>query len=1135
MRFFKSAATMTSLCICSLLLLAVTSPSHAFAQSMLTGGIAGTVMDPSGAAIPNATVTALNTENGSTTQVTSSASGAYRFSLLKPGPYTISAQASGFEKASTNVTVAIGQMASQDLRLNLGETSQTVEVTAAPQLLQTDTAQLSTTVNLQQLQNIPNPGSDITYEAQAKPGVVMNTGANSSSGTLGYGNFSAFGLPGTSNNFTVNGMEVNDPFLNLNNSGPSNLLLGLNDIQETDVVTNAYEVQYGTLAGVQLNSITRSGSDKFHGNLNYGWNGRAMNTNDWFNKSSSPVVPKPFSNFNQWAGAVGGPIRKHKAFFFANTEGISFITASQNEVFLPSRGYESSVVGANGNCSDSSSSLFAAGESSECAFYNKVFKLYNGTPNYANAAPVAANPGQLKLSAPSEFRLTEKLITGRVDFNLSSNDKAFAHFKYDHGIQPTYTDPINSAFDAQSDQPDYEGQFAETHTFGARAVNQFVMTGSWYSALFVNANPAKEMSTFPMELSWLDGFATDLNNIGIYWPEGRNATQYQIGDDFSDTMGRMTLKAGVQFKKDDLSDFDTGILTLPYVFTDAATFASGQSDFGLQNFTTSLDLPLALYTLGFYVEGDLKASSNFTLTPGIRVERNSNVACRKNCLSNFGGSFFNLDKTAPLNTSSAPYKQQIKYGLSNAFDSYQPFMIEPRLGFTWAPGSAARTVVRGGAGIFTDVFPGTIADTMLTNPPLTTSFVIAATGMPLNPSDPASVQSQAKGANVTFQSQFHTGGSFDSMSAANPNFSAPSFTSVQGKLHYPTYYEWNLQIQHEFTATQSIQIGYVGNRGFHEPNQNVGVNATAGAFGAPATPPAPSFGPITEVESEAASNYNGLLVSWLFQGHGLNTQLNYSWSHALDEISNGGILPFNAGSIYWQEDPYNLSRNYGNSDYDVRHNFSGTYLYQMPHFGRMQAVTGGWTVGGTIFWNSGNPFTPSVQVGDFGVGNYGNGSNVVAMSFAPNAPHHCGPSAATKGCFGAPAPSSSNPGSSVVPGFPDYLIGSDGSITPSSKATPFGAADRNQFWGPHFFNTDMSLQKGFHLAPLGEAGKLQIGASAFNLFNHPNFGLPNQTIDNGSQFGYSLYMEGPPTSIYGSGVGGDPSIRIIELTGKIVF
>ncbi|MFP5208921.1 MAG: carboxypeptidase regulatory-like domain-containing protein, partial [Acidobacteriota bacterium] len=326
------------------IILVVGGAPGAHAQSMLAGDIAGTVMDPSGAAVVGATVTAKSRATGAAIAQTTSATGAYRFSLLSPGTYTLSASAPGFKSTSTTVTVAIGQITTQALNLAVGSASETVEVSASAQLLQTDTASLTSSVTLDQIQNLPNPGSDITYEAQAKPGVVMNTGANSSSGTLGYGNFSAFGLPGTSNNFTENGMEVNDPFLNLNNSGPSNMLLGLNDVQETDVVTNAYDTEYGTLAGVQLNAITRSGGDKFHGNLNYGWNGRVMNANDWFNKNplyASPAIGRPFSNFNQWAGAVGGPIKKQKVFFFFNTEGISFITSSQNIVHLPSPTFES--------------------------------------------------------------------------------------------------------------------------------------------------------------------------------------------------------------------------------------------------------------------------------------------------------------------------------------------------------------------------------------------------------------------------------------------------------------------------------------------------------------------------------------------------------------------------------------------------------------------------------------------------------------------------------------------------------------------------------------------------------------------------------------------------------------------------
>lgn len=1103
--------------LCIMLLGVATAPA-AHAQSMLAGDIAGTVTDPSGAAIVGATVKAASQETGAVAIVTTTATGAFRFSLLKPGAYALSVSAKGFKATSTVVTVNIGQITTQNLAMAIGAASETIEVSATAQLLQTDTAQLSTAVTLDQLQNIPNPGSDITYTAQAKPGIVMNTGANSATGALGYGNFSAFGLPGTSNNFTVNGMVVDDPFLNLNNSGPSNLLLGMDDIQETDVVTNAYEVEYGTLGGAQINSISRSGSDKFHGNANWGWNGRSMNANNWYNKNPNyNLVPvaRPFSNFNQWAGSVGGPIKPGKVFFFFNTEGISFITASQNVVYLPSPSYESSVVGADSSCDDSTSSLYEAGYSSECAFYNKAFALYNGTPNYSNATvPVGGSFGsnQLALSVPSKFNMTEKLITSRVDANLTASDRMFGHFKYDKGTQPSYTDPINSAFDADSVQPDWEGQFAETHTFGTRAVNQFLATGSYYSAVFVNKNPTVELSTFPFDMYWEDGFANSLNNQADYWPEGRNVTQWQLGDDFSYTKGKHTLKVGFAFKKDDLSDADTGVLTTPLIYVDSGGFASGTSDAGVQQFPTQQELPLSLYTLGFYLQDNWKATHDMTVTAGVRVERNSNVSCRNNCLSNFGGNFSSLAAESPLDSASGAYNAQIKYDLSTAFTSYQPYMVEPRVGFTYSP--TPKTVVRGGFGFFTDVFPGNIADDMLDNPPLNLGFVVQNSGMEVNPSDPSSAQSLMAGANSTFQSCtanptacFKNGGSYASMSTFNADFEAPSFTTVQGKLHYPTYEEWNLQLQQAFSHTESIQIGYVGNRGYHEPTQNQGVNAYAGAYGLPAAPPAPSFANVNEVGSNAISNYNGLIASYLIQGHGLNLQLNYAWSHALDEISNGGLLPFDTASITGQINPFNLRQNYGNADYDLRHNFSGNYLYAMPYFGGPRVVTEGWQVGGTIFFNSGNPFTPAAYISDFGVGNYGNGYNLVPIAAAAGTPHHCGPGSATTPCITAA----------------DFTM-----------ATPFGAAERNQFWGPHYFDTDMTLQKAFKLPHMGDQGKFEAGMTAFNLFNHPSFGLPTADIDS-SQFGKSLYAEGPPTSIYGSGLGGDPTIRIIEFTGKFIF
>ena len=193
--------------------------------------------------------------------------------------------ASGFSKAQTQTSVNIGQATVADVKMAVGASSQTVEVTSAAPLVQADNADLSTNFGSTSIQNSPNGGNDITYVAQTAPGVAMAVGG-------GYGNFTSYGLPATSNLFTVNGENDMDPYLNLNNSGATNLTLGKNDLQEATVISNAYSGQYGQQAGAQINYVTKSGTNQYHGNAEYWWTGREMNANDWFNnlnQASSPV------------------------------------------------------------------------------------------------------------------------------------------------------------------------------------------------------------------------------------------------------------------------------------------------------------------------------------------------------------------------------------------------------------------------------------------------------------------------------------------------------------------------------------------------------------------------------------------------------------------------------------------------------------------------------------------------------------------------------------------------------------------------------------------------------------------------------------------------------------------------------
>jgi len=510
----------------------VGTPAQLGAQSVTSGDIVGIVTDPSGAVLPNARVTLESQENGSTQVQATNSRGVYRFSLLPPGRYTVSVTVSGFHEANATAVVTIGQAATVDIALALGEATSTVEVTSDAPLLQTDNADVSTSFSETQISQVPNPGNDLSYIAQAAPGVVQNTQGGS-------GNFSAYGLPATSNLFTVNGQNENDPFLNLNNSGATNLLLGNNDVREATVVTNGYSGQYGTLAGANVNYVTKSGSNNFHGNALYWWNGRALNANSFFNNQNG--APRPFDNANQWAASFGGPIKKGKTFFFLDTEGLRFVLPTSTNVRVPSPQFEAATVANLVNASPGS-----------VPFYNSLFSLYNNAPGAGRATPLVNNLGcngftdahsRLGITQPCALAFTstvgqlstEYLITARIDQNLGTNDRLFGHFRTDHGSQATLTDAISPLFNLGSTQPQYEGQLEETHTLGANAVNQFIASGQWSSSLFNVPNLQAALQAQPFRLAFAGGAFSSLGRELNTVPQGRNVTQYQFVDDFSIT------------------------------------------------------------------------------------------------------------------------------------------------------------------------------------------------------------------------------------------------------------------------------------------------------------------------------------------------------------------------------------------------------------------------------------------------------------------------------------------------------------------------------------------------------------------------------------------------------------------------
>jgi hypothetical protein len=500
------------------------------AQSLATGGIAGVVKDPSGARVPDAAVALKSLDTGATQEAKTNAIGEYSFRLLKPGHYSVTANQPGFQKLEQNVDVTVGGIATLDLALAVGQSTQTVDVTAAAPLINPEPS-TNTSFTPEQLTQLPSAGGDITNIAYTAPGVVVNT-------TGGYGNFQVNGLPATSNLFTVNGENDMDPYFNINNSGASNLTIGQNELQEATVIANPYAGQYGQLSGAQVSYVTKSGTNQFHGDALYWWNGRIMNSNDWFNNYYG--VSKPFSNANQWAANVGGPIRKDKTFFFVDTEGLRFILPNVFSSEIPTPAFATAIL-----------NNVTTTHPAEAGAYKTMLGLWDNAPGAASATPIANPsscaslttailPGYNPATTPcaelaqgsASLLGSEWILAFKLDQKLGQNDNAFFRYKGDHGLQPTTIDAINSNFDALSSQPSYDMQFGETHVLGARSTNNFMASFSHYVAQFAQ-NPQLVASTFPYGIITAGTVPFASFNQQYNFPQGRNVTQYQFIDDFT--------------------------------------------------------------------------------------------------------------------------------------------------------------------------------------------------------------------------------------------------------------------------------------------------------------------------------------------------------------------------------------------------------------------------------------------------------------------------------------------------------------------------------------------------------------------------------------------------------------------------
>jgi hypothetical protein len=1138
-------------------------PAATFSQGETTSAIVGQVSDASGAAVPSATVTATNKETGLRRSASTDDSGRFNFPQLKPGAYSVKVEAEGFEPQQNNaVSSALGQKQTVDFRLRIAQAKESIEISSEAAILNPENANTSTTLNARALEDLPNPGGDLTYPLQFAAGALVNTAGSSNDfvgGTNGFGNVEFNGLPALSNGYIVDGLETNDPLTNLNSGLSTNLVLGLNSISEMTVNTLSYAVDQGRYGASQVNYVTKSGSNQFHGNLYELWNGSKFNAADYFT-NATPGNHKPRSTVNHFGGSVGGPIVHDKLFFFFDSEWVRIALPIVTATTVPTPAFQNYVLQQLplGGTDSLTGSVYQPSPQS-VPFYQKMFSLYgntSGTPltvlgcpfDVGGGKPGIVNDGNGCANRQSVSHSSddhEQVQTVRIDDNINNKNTTWFRFQTDTGVQAAFTDPINPLFDAVSPQPLYSFAAGYTHVFSQNLVNYFNPAFSWYESLFGPVDFQKTLSAFPLVLQGSGANApfTRVGGLDNTWVQGRRASRFFINDNLAWSLGAHELRFGTNTRILRLNDYDFGQGTVPTVtYSTLPQYIYGVASASTKTFPTSANEPFNFLNLDLYAQDTWKVTKKLTWTFGIRDTLNSNPLNPHQHIARLNGSFNSIshDVNQPLNAA-------IQTGLGNVFSSTPLAILQPRTAIAWQ--FERKTVLRAGFGIFSDILPGTVADIIGFNPPYNKTFqgglLGTVGGTAIAPGVPNSAVGATVAANQSFSSGFTQGQLSCASPQANPSNCLPpvAITAVpDGRLHAPYFMEWSLGLEHQLGTTGSLRAQYVGTRAVNQPyltQVNGYQRVCAGCF-APflyAQSTDPRFGAVTQFSTGANSHYNGLQMTAMKRfGNGFMGQLNYTWSRCMDTVSNGGFLQFSAGAIL-SPLPGDLARDYGPCDYDIRHNLSAQYVYQLPLKVRNRFLgyaLNGWQVSGSVFWHGGIPF--SVLSTPYSANGNGivNGSGPQFASVVPGVPLY----------ERNPVPGVTQPGT-VQWLNPDAFVST---VDPSTgaclggdnpKNCQFGNIGRNALRDPNFTWSDFYLSKWF---PLTERLRLRFDVQFFNVFNHANFALPSMVLagipgkpTTETGFGALTSTTSPPTGLLGVGLGGDSTPRMIAFQWRLEF
>ena len=888
----------------STLLLIAAAPTRA---QVTTGTIAGRLLDAQGGALPGATVTARQTETGLQRTTSSDTQGRYTLPALPPGSYELRAELQGFRSLiRSGVTLTIGQTAVVDLTMQVGGVAEQVTVVAEASAVNTRSGELSYLVDERAIEELPLNGRNYTDLALLQPGVVAYPHRDGGSVVAHGLGMSVNGQDPRSNVYLLDGTLLND-MTNGPAGSAAGTALGMETVQEFRVETNSYSAEFGRMSGGQINVLTKAGGNSVRGSVYEFHRNDALDAKNYFDVSGKP----PFTR-NQFGGAIGGPLRTDKLFYFVGYEALRENLGRTITSTVPDENARRGFLPDPAN----PAALLNVGVNPGVAPYLNEYPRANGD---------VFGDGTAVYRFQFDQKLDQNFAQGRVDYNLASRGQIFGRYTIDDAEQYLPTDYPQFPRYFVSRNQFFTGEYRDVMTPNMLATYRLGYSRTRVGQE-VEANTSTPLQPFVpgrelvgnIDVAGLNRFGTQ-SSVDVRFLQ----QVFSLQGDVTSTRGRHLLKFGGLAERY-LQDMVNPTFSLgTYSFTNLRAFLENRptSFIGLTP-QGQFDRYWRFWLLGGYVQDEIPVTDRLTVNAGVRYE----VMTMPRDINGRDSALINLtDRTAATGQLyEAPDKNN----------------ISPRAGFAWTATRDGRTSLRGGYGMYFNTNSSQNLIVTVTNPPATPRVVFP------NPTFP------------------------------NPPFDRTSGLSVrpiQWDVETPRVQVWNLNLQREIGGNTSVMIGYAGSRGEHLLRSN-DVNTAAPTAGADGQPFFPSAAPRintawTTIElksSDGDSWYRALILEarrrW---SGGFMLQSSYTWSKAEDTTQASTFFSDATNGTTSAFPEFIPDYNKGLSDFHAEHNWVMNFSYDLPFAksltGAAGAILGGWRVSGIVNVRSGNPLTVFVQ------------------------------------------------------------------------------------------------------------------------------------------------------------------------------